>query len=62
MSEREPELGLGVVASVTGAVDHVSDGERSVAVANGHELLASITGTGCMSTAMTGCGPLISRR
>ncbi len=27
---------LGVVASVTGAVDHVSDGERSVAVANGH--------------------------
>jgi hydroxyethylthiazole kinase len=24
-------------------------------VANGHPLLASITGTGCMSTAMTGC-------
>ena len=46
---------LGVVASVTGAVDHVSDGERSAAVANGHELLASITGTGCMSTAITGC-------
>ena len=46
---------LGVVASVTGAVDHVSDGERSAAVANGHELLAAITGTGCMSTAMTGC-------
>jgi hydroxyethylthiazole kinase len=46
---------LGVVASVTGAVDHVSDGERSAAVANGHPLLASITGTGCMSTAMTGC-------
>ena len=36
-------------------VDHVSDGERSAAVANGHALLASITGTGCMSTAMTGC-------
>jgi hydroxyethylthiazole kinase len=46
---------LDVVASVTGAVDHVSDGERSAAVANGHPLLASITGTGCMSTAMTGC-------
>jgi hydroxyethylthiazole kinase len=46
---------LGVVASVTGPVDHVSDGERSAAVANGHELLASITGTGCMSTAITGC-------
>ncbi|HWG57168.1 MAG TPA: hydroxyethylthiazole kinase [Gaiellaceae bacterium] len=46
---------LGVVASVTGAVDHVSDGERVVAIANGHPLLASITGTGCMSTAVTGC-------
>lgn len=46
---------LGVVASVTGAVDNVSDGERVLAVANGHELLASVTGTGCMSSAITGC-------
>jgi hydroxyethylthiazole kinase len=46
---------LGVVASVTGPVDHVSDGERTLSVANGHELLASVTGTGCMSTAITGC-------
>ena len=46
---------LGVVASVTGAVDHVSDGHRSAAISNGHELLAAITGTGCMSSALTGC-------
>ncbi len=46
---------LGLVASVTGAVDHVSDGERVLAVANGHELLAAVTGTGCMSSALTGC-------
>jgi hydroxyethylthiazole kinase len=46
---------LEVVASVTGAVDHVSDGERVLAVANGHELLVSVTGTGCMSSAVTGC-------
>ena len=46
---------LGVVASVTGPIDHISDGERTKAVANGHELLAAITGTGCMSTALTGC-------
>jgi hydroxyethylthiazole kinase len=46
---------LGVVASVTGVVDHVSDGERGLAVSNGHELLASVTGTGCMSSAITGC-------
>jgi hydroxyethylthiazole kinase len=52
---REAARTLGVVASVTGPVDHVSDGERVAAVANGHELLAAVTGTGCMSTALTGC-------
>jgi hydroxyethylthiazole kinase len=45
---------LGVVAAVTGSVDHVSNGERVVAVENGHPLLGSITGTGCMSSAITG--------
>ena len=52
---REAARTLGLVASVTGPVDHVSDGIRSLAVANGHELLASVTGTGCMSSALTGC-------
>jgi hydroxyethylthiazole kinase len=33
----------------------VSDGERVLAVANGHPLLASVTGTGCMSSAITAC-------
>lgn len=46
---------LELVASVTGPVDHVSDGVRTLSVANGHELLAMVTGTGCMSTAITGC-------
>ena len=52
---RSAAKALGVVASVTGAVDHVSDGETVLAVRNGHELLATVTGTGCMSTAITGC-------
>ena len=52
---REAARSLGVVASVTGPVDHVSDGAAVLAVANGHELLASVTGTGCMSSAITGC-------
>jgi hydroxyethylthiazole kinase len=52
---REAARSLGVIASVTGPVDHVSDGERVLAVANGHELLSTVTGTGCMSSAMTGC-------
>jgi hydroxyethylthiazole kinase len=52
---REAARRLGVIASVTGPVDHVSDGERVLAVSNGHALLAAVTGTGCMSSALTGC-------
>jgi hydroxyethylthiazole kinase len=52
---REAARSLGLVAAVTGPVDHVSDGERVLAVSNGHELLATVTGTGCMSTTITGC-------
>jgi hydroxyethylthiazole kinase len=51
---RAAAVALGVVASVTGSIDHVSNGERVVAVENGHPLLGSITGTGCMSSAITG--------
>ena len=52
---REAARTLGCVVAVTGAVDHVSDGETVNAVANGHELLGTVTGTGCMATAITGC-------
>ncbi|HEY2541985.1 MAG TPA: hydroxyethylthiazole kinase [Gaiellaceae bacterium] len=52
---REAARRLGVIASVTGPVDHVSDGDRVLAVANGDPLLATVTGTGCMSSALTGC-------
>ena len=52
---------LGLVASVTGPVDHVSDGRGVLAVANGHELLAAVTGTGCMSSAITGCFLAVAR-
>jgi hydroxyethylthiazole kinase len=51
---REAAGTLGVVAAVTGPVDHVSDGERVTAVSNGHALLGAVSGTGCMSTAITG--------
>jgi hydroxyethylthiazole kinase len=60
-AEAGPELAeaaaqaLGCVAAVTGAVDHVSDGRHHHSIANGHELLGTVTGTGCMATAMTGC-------
>jgi hydroxyethylthiazole kinase len=52
---------LGLVASVTGPIDHVSDGDRVLAVANGHALLATVTGTGCMSSAITGCFLSVAR-
>jgi hydroxyethylthiazole kinase len=58
---REAGRTLGLVASVTGPVDHVSDGERVVAVANGDPLLASVTGTGCISSALTGCFLAVNR-
>jgi hydroxyethylthiazole kinase len=46
---------LGLVVSVSGPVDYASDGERVVSVSNGHPVLAAITGTGCMLSAVTGC-------
>src|SRR5437764_10375378 len=46
---REAARSLGVVASVTGPVDHVSDGEAVIRIANGDALLAAVTGTGCMA-------------
>jgi hydroxyethylthiazole kinase len=52
---------LGLVAAVTGPVDDVSDGDQVLAVANGHELLAAVTGTGCMSSAITGCFLAVAR-
>ena len=52
---REAGRRFGLVASVTGPVDHVSGGAHVFAVANGHPLLAAVTGTGCISSALTGC-------
>jgi hydroxyethylthiazole kinase len=52
---------LGLVASVTGVVDHVSDGRSVIGIANGDPLMATITGTGCMSSALTGCFLAVNR-
>lgn len=58
---RQAGEALGLVASVTGAVDHVSDGTQVLAISNGDALMASITGTGCMSSALTGCFVAVNR-
>lgn len=36
---------------MTGAVDYVSDGKRTVAIENGHAYQHQITGSGCMAAA-----------
>jgi hydroxyethylthiazole kinase len=46
---------LGLVVSVTGPVDYASDGAKVVSVSNGDPLMAAVTGTGCMASAVTGC-------
>jgi hydroxyethylthiazole kinase len=51
---KEAAAALGCVAAVTGSTDYVSDGERVIAVSNGHELMGTVSGTGCMATAVTG--------
>jgi hydroxyethylthiazole kinase len=46
---------LGTTVAATGEVDHVCDGERLLAVRNGHPLMGRIVGSGCASTAVVGC-------
>lgn len=41
-----------LTVAITSARDIISDGERVMAVDNGHPMLKTITGTGCMATTM----------
>jgi len=40
------------VIAVTGKEDIVSDGERVAVIGNGHPMLGTVTGTGCMSSTL----------
>jgi hydroxyethylthiazole kinase len=40
-------LRYGTVVAVSGAVDHITDGDRTVRVANGHPVMTRVTGVGC---------------
>jgi len=42
----------GLTVAITGQRDIISDGERTVAVDNGHVWLTTITGSGCSATTM----------
>lgn len=44
----------GFVISMSGATDIVTDGKRTFLVQNGHPLMGSISGTGCMAASVIG--------
>ncbi|WP_340139933.1 MULTISPECIES: hydroxyethylthiazole kinase [Bacillus] len=45
---------LDTVTVITGKEDVVTDGERTVIVRNGHQILTKVTGTGCLLTSVMG--------
>jgi len=44
---------IGSIVAITGAIDIVTDGERTYCVRNGNPLMSLVTGTGCQLSAMT---------
>ncbi|AFQ43737.1 hydroxyethylthiazole kinase [Desulfosporosinus meridiei] len=49
---------LDSIIAITGKTDVVSDGKQVCLLDNGHQILADVTGTGCMTTSLVGtyCG------
>ncbi len=45
---------LQTILAVTGPIDMVTDGSRTINIDNGHSLMPSVTGTGCSATAVIG--------
>jgi hydroxyethylthiazole kinase len=45
---------LNTTLAITGAIDLITNGEEIHRVANGHELMGYVTGTGCAATAVIG--------
>ncbi len=50
----------GVTVVVSGATDIVTDGNRILLVDNGHPMMGSISGTGCMAASVTGAFVAVS--
>ncbi|QGU95374.1 hydroxyethylthiazole kinase [Clostridium bovifaecis] len=57
MAKRLSEAMDSVIA-ISGAIDIVAGKEKAYVIRNGHPIMAKVTGTGCMSTALIGafCG------
>ncbi|MDD7909755.1 hydroxyethylthiazole kinase [Pseudovibrio exalbescens] len=50
----------GAVVAVSGPTDYITDGERTLTVKNGHELMPFVTGLGCTATALTGAAVAVA--
>ena len=46
-------LETGAVVAITGAVDWITDGTRTVSIARGHKMMAQVSGMGCVAGALT---------
>ncbi len=46
---------LGKIIAITGKVDFVTDGHKSIEVHNGHAMFSAVTGTGCGATTAISC-------
>jgi hydroxyethylthiazole kinase len=51
----------GAVVAVTGAIDYVTDGTQLISLANGHPLMAKVTGLGCTATALVGAALAVEK-
>jgi len=48
-------LRTGAVVAMTGREDTISDGKRTFVINNGHDLMGTVSGTGCMASSVVGC-------
>jgi hydroxyethylthiazole kinase len=58
---RQLAKATGAVVAVTGVTDYVTDGDALVGLANGHPLMARVTGLGCTATALVGAALAVEK-
>ncbi len=51
---RDYARATGMTVVISGAMDIVTDGKHTLLVENGHPMMGSISGTGCMAASVTG--------
>lgn len=61
MIARRLAKSLGITVAVSGPTDIVTNGKQTLLVENGHTLMGSISGTGCMAASVTGAFCAVSK-